>query len=411
MDRMKARMNDVSFEADLSDPHPENTIKQRKAKAAAPEPKPAEPPKPNETTTEDPLDLEGSGTQDKDKPGTESEATPPDKAPKEPLLDEKGKPIDKTKISPWKLVDKFKDRALSAESRALAAEEKLSKFPDLEAASKKYEAIEKRNQELEEEIKYQNYSKSNEYTEKYQKPYEAAWAKAAKELAEIEVLDDTGAVARRANSQDLIALANMPLGQARKTANAMFGDSANDVMLHRQRIIDLSESQREALENSRKAGTDREQQTSVKQQAIVKEVSTLWQSANTEAASKLEYLKPKEGDNDWNGALTKAQTMVDKAFSQSPADPNLTTEQRAALVKAHAAVRNRAIAYSTLKLENSKLRAQITERDAKLKAYEDSEPTAGNGSREAAQAAPAGDPMARAMARLQKSAVQAPNFF
>ncbi len=399
-------MNDVSFEADLSDPHPENTIKQRKAKAAAPEPKKdVEPPKPPDAPEGDPLEEPAPET----KPEPTTAPEPADKAPE--LLDENGKPVDRKKTSPWKLTEKLNAKNRDLMRELVELKEKMGKATNLEQELKRIETVEARNKELEEEIKYQNYSKSNEYTEKYQKPYEAAWAKAAKELAEIEVVDETGAVSRRANSQDLIALANMPLGQARKTANAMFGDSANDVMLHRQRIIDLSESQREALENSRKAGTDREQQFGVKQQAIAKEVGTLWKQSNDEAASKLEYLKPKEGDNDWNGALTKAQTMVDKAFSQSPADPNLTTEQRAALVKAHAAVRNRAIAYSTLKLENSKLRAQITERDAKLKAYEDSEPTAGNGSREAAQAQQPGDPMARAMARLQKSAVQAPNFF
>ena len=291
--------------------------------------------------------------------------------------------------------------------------EKMGKATNLEQELKRIESVEARNKELEEEIKYQNYSKSNEFTEKYQKPYEQAWAKAAKELAELEVLDESGAVARRANAQDLIALANMPLGQARRTATAMFGEAANDVMMHRQRIVDLSEAQREALDTARKSGTDREQQWGIKQQAVAKEVGTLWEQSNSEAAAKVEFLKPKEGDNEWNGALDKAKGMVDRAFGRIAEvnNPNLPTEERAKIIKEYSAARNRAIAYSTLKLENSKLRAQLTERDAKLKAYEDSEPTGGNGSREAAKAVPPGDPMARAMQRLQKSAVAAPNNF
>jgi cell division septum initiation protein DivIVA len=404
MDRMRQRMDAVSFEADLSDPDPVRTIKQ-KPKPAAPEPKKdAEPPKPAEAPTGD-LDLEDAPAVTEPKP----EEPPAEKPPE--LLDENGKPVDRKKTSPWKLTEKLNAKNRDLMRELVELKEKMGKATNLEQELKRIETVEARNKELEEEIKYQNYSKSSEFTEKYQKPYEAAWAKAAKELAEIEVLDESGAVARRANSQDLIALANMPLGQARKTANAMFGDSANDVMLHRQRIIDLSEAQREALDNSRKAGTDREQQWSAKHQAITKEVGTLWEAANTEAASKLEYLKAKEGDTEWNGALDKAKSLVDTAFSQSPADPNLSPEQRAKVVKSHAAIRNRAIAYSTLKTENSRLKAELAKRDEKLKQFEDSEPTAGNGSREAAQAQQPADPMARAMQRLQKSAVAAPNNF
>ncbi len=409
MDRMRQRMDSVSFEADLADPHPERTIKQKKA-AAAPKPAPApepktdvEPPKPAETPSGD-LDLE-EGTPTDGKP---AETPAPDK---QPLLDEQGKPVDKTKTSPWKLVEKLNAKNRDVMRELVELKEKMGKTTNLEQELKRIELVEKRNAELEEEIKYQNFSKSKEYEEKYQKPYEAAWAKAAKELQEIEVLDESGAVSRKANAQDLIALANMPLGQARRTANAMFGDSANDVMLHRQRIIDLSEAQREALDTARKSGNDRQEQTSLKQQAITKEVGTLWQQENSAIESKLEFLKPKEGDAEWNGALDKAKRLVDTAFSKSPTDPSLSPEQRAEIVKSHAAIRNRAIAYSALKLENNRLRAQITERDTKLKQFEDSEPTAGNGSRDKAQAGQPADPMSRAMQRLKASAVAAPNFF
>jgi len=377
-------------------------------------PKTPEPPKPTETTppettpASDELGLESESPKP---PETKPDDAPATDKPPEKMLDEKGKPVDTKKVSPWKLLDQFKGRLTAAEKENVELKERLTKMADVEAASKQIESIQKRNQELEEEIKYQNYSKSKEYEEKYQKPYEAAWAKAAKELAELEVLDETGTVTRHATSQDLIALANMPLGQARKTATAMFGDSANDVMLHRQRIIDLSDAQREALETARKSGSDRQEQSSVKQQAVAKEVGTLWEQFNSEAASKLEYLKPKEGDNDWNAALTKAQSLVDTAFGQSPIDPNLPPEQRAKIVKAHAAIRNRAIAYSSLKLENTRLRTQIAERDAKLKEYEGSEPGAGNGSKEGAKAVQPAHPMDRAKARLRAEAVPAPNYF
>ncbi len=410
MDRARARMAEQSFEADPSDPHPERTIKQKKSPAPAPEPKKdIEPPKPVEAPAGE-LDLEEGTPPPEPKPGEEPPTT--EKPPKEPLLDEKGKPIDKTKVSPWKLVDRFKERALTAEKESLDLKERLSKIPNLEESLKRIETVEARNKELEEEIKYQNYSKSKEYQENHEKPLQAAWGKAIKDLSQLDVMDEAGAVIRKATADDLLNLARMPLGEARKTATAMFGDSVNDVMMHRKDIIALSEKQQEALDNARKAGTDREQQWSAQQQAITKEIITLYEQSKAVAASKLEYLKPKEGDEEWNGALTKAQTLVDTAFNQSSYDPRLSPEQRAKLVKSHAAIRNRAIAYSAQKIEINRLRSELAKRDEKLKQYESSEPTAGNGSREAAQDTPAATPMARAMQRMQKQAVAAPpNFY
>ena len=400
-------MDAASFKADPSDPDAAGTARKAKVAPAPPEPKKdIEPPKSVEAPTDDLSMEEGS------QPAA-AKTTPEPKPEDEVISDDELKSSKPpSQAGPWKLKKYWEKRAATVELENNQLKERLAKLPDVEKASKNIEAIQKRNQELEEEIKYTNFSKSKEYEEKYQKPYEAAWAKAAKELGELEVLDESGAVARRANSQDLIALANMPLGQARKTATAMFGDSANDVMLHRQRIIDLSEAQREALDNARKSGSDRQEQFSVQQQALAKEVSTLWEQSNTEAASKIEYLKAKEGDDEWNGALDKAKSLVDTAFAQSPADPRLNPEQRAKLVKSHAAIRNRAIAYSALKLENNRLRAQMKERDEKLKQFEDSAPTGGNGSREGAQATPAATPMERMKQRMQAQAVAAPpNFY
>lgn len=395
MDRARQRMAADAVEADLSDPNPERTIRQ---KTKAPEPaKQDEPPKaPDEAPpTKDDLDLEG----DEPKPEPQKKDEPP---PDKPLLDEKGKPIDKAKVSPWKLLDQFKGRLTSAEKENIELKERLAKLPNLE----KLEGVEKRNKELEEEIRYQNYAKSQEFAEKYSKPYEEAWAKAVSDLAELEVIGEDGSVARKATANDLVALARMPLGEARKLANQMFGDSASDVMMHRQRIRDLSDAQHKALETARKTGSERQEQFTSKMQAITAEVTDLWKKFNGEDEGKYEFLKPKEGDTEWNGKLDKAKALVDTAFSQNATDPSLTPEQRAKAVRAHAAVRNRAIAYSALKLENTRLKAQIKERDDKLKQFEDSAPTGGQaGGGNGAQKPQAGTPMERAMQRMRQSSV------
>jgi hypothetical protein len=399
MARAKARMTASSVEADLSDPNPEQTVRQKKAAA-----EPTKPTEPLKATDEPPAadDLEGE-----DAPPKPDALKPEDKPPDKPFLDEKGKPIDPKKVSPWKLLDQFKGRLTAAEKENIELKEKLAKLPDFESASK----TEKRNKELEEEIRYQNYAKSQEFSDKYAKPYEEAWTKAVSDLGELEVLAEDGTPSRKATANDLISLARMPLGEARKLANQMFGDSASDVMMHRQKIRDLSDAQTKALEEARKTGSERQVKAVETSKAITSEVTSLWQKFNEEAVGKYEFLKPREGDDEHNAKLDKAKALVDTAFSQNATDPSLTPEQRAKAVRAHAAVRNRAIAYSALKLENTRLKAQIAERDTKLKQFEDSEPTGGTGGGQGAQPKPAATPMERARQRLNAASVPAPQYY
>lgn len=393
-----------SVMADPSDPDPMKTVKERKKAPEAPKLETAkaqdEPPPPPEPETDA---LEG---EEAPKPEVKAEDTPPPQD-KQPLLDEKGKPIDKTKVSPWKLLDQFKGRLTAAEKENIELKERLSKLPDLT----RLEGTEKRNKELEEEIRYQNYAKSQEFSEKYQKPYEEAWTKAVSDLGELEVLAEDGSVARKATASDLISLARMPLGEARKLANQMFGDSASDVMMHRQKIRDLSDAQNKALDDARKTGDERQVKSAEMHKAITAEVATLWQKFNAEDGEKYEFLKSKEGDDEWNGRLDKAKAMADSAFSQNATDPSLTPEQRTKVIRAHAALRNRAIAYSPMKLQIARLQAQLKERDEKLKQFEDSAPTGGSAGATNGQPQPASTPMERARQRMHAEAVPAPNYF
>ena len=407
MDRMRQRMAESAVEADLSDPNPERTIRQK-----AKQPEPPKPPEPAKAQDDPPKPMEEPDPLDPeiDEPPA-AEPKPEDKTPqpadKQPLLDDKGKPIDKTKVSPWKLLDQFKGRLTAAEKENIELKERLAKVPDIT----KLEAIDKRNKELEEEIRYQNYAKSKEFEEKYAKPYEEAWAKAVSDLGELEVLAEDGSVARKATASDLISLARMPLGEARKLANQMFGDSASDVMMHRKHIRDLSDAQQKALEDARKNGTERETKMAESSKAAQAEAAALWERFNTEDTSKYEFLKPKEGDDEFNSKLDKAMQLVNGAFSQNPTDPSLTPEQRAKAVRARVAIKNRAIAYSPLKLENARLKKQLAERDEKLKQFEASEPTGGSGGNGNGKPQPAATPMERARQRLHAASVPAPNYF
>jgi len=339
----------------------------------------------------------GTGeTPDKSVVKPETDKTPV--AEPEPPLGKDGKPL-----GAWQLKEKWQKEARKFESEVLDLRSKLSKVPDTKALSERAERAEARLKELSEEIKFVNYAKSDEFVEKYQKPYESAWSRAVTDMKELTVTLEDGS-SRPADAKDLLLIANLPLGEARKQATAMFGDSAGDVMAHRQKVRELSDAQTRALDESRKTAGEREKQMNETRSRVSTETSSLWQQFKTEDEQKHDFLREKEGDDEWNNKLDSSRTFVDTAFSTQAADPSLTAEQRADAVKKHAAVRGRAIGYSMLKLENTRLKAEVAKAQKELGEYRNGEPGVGNGRQAAAPSVPL-NPMEAAKARLAALAI------
>lgn len=334
---------------------------------------------------------------------TEPAQPPADGEPKEGVQTPAQEPTG-GKESPWKLVESYKKKASTLE-KELADFRSKSNLPELESKWKSAEeravAAEKRAKELADEIRFVNYSKSDEFIGKFQKPYEEACKTAASELAELSIEDSSGQT-RQATFNDLLALCNMKLGQARQQAEAWFGSSADDVMAHRREINRLYQDQQKALEDSRANGETRQKEQMQSWDRLRNETATLWQKFDKEASEKYEFLKPKEGDEEYNGKLEKARETVGKAFSGNALDPRLSPEDRQEIVKAQVAVRNRAIAYSTLRLENARLQAKLAEAEKSLKEYQGSEPTAGRGkAADNGKQAQSANPLEAAMGRMQ----------
>lgn len=323
----------------------------------------------------------------------------------EPKADET-KPADGKpgKTSPWKLVESYKktNTQLQKEIADLRQSIKPGELP--KEHQDRFAAIEARNKELEDEIRHVNYSKSKEFADQYQKPYEEAWVNAISDLKELVITNDDGS-SRAATAQDLIALANMPLGQARATAKAWFGDSADDVMSHRRTIRDLSEKQTKALEASKTQGSERDQQRTAEMQAQQKaraeETAKVWSQYNSEAVEKYDYLRPVEGETERNEKLEKAQKFVDDTLKAN-INSAKTQEERDQIIRAHSALRNRAIGFSTLKHENVSLKAKVAELEKAIAEFQASEPTNGGPKSQPNGEFDGGDEMGAAMGRLTK---------
>jgi hypothetical protein len=269
---------------------------------------------------------------------------------------------------------------LTETERLLAEAKKQTPDPtQMKTLMERAEQAEARMKELEEEMRYIDYSKTREYHDSYQKPLEDAWSMAMSDMRELTVTGEDGVV-RQATAQDLLALANMPLKEAREAAKEWFGEAADDVMAHRKTIRELDNKQQQALANARKQGSERQQQRAAAVQKMRQEVRELWAQLKEEHAQKYDFLKPKEGDDEWNSRLEKATKFVDTAFADMAKinDLRLTAEERADIVRRHVALRNRAIGFSTYKALNKQLQARVAELEKQLSEYKGGEPKAGD---------------------------------
>jgi hypothetical protein len=329
------------------------------------------------------------GEEPPEKPGEQPDPNKKPAAPADPAKD--------TEKNPWRLVDKWKARAAKAESDLQAAQKGALPPEKIKEMDDQRTALQKRIDELEGEIKFVDYSKSAEFKAKFEQPYEETWKNAMVELKELTVSNPDGS-SRAFAAQDLLNLVNMPLVKARELATELFGDSAGDVMDQRKEIRKLFDAKTAALEEARKNGSQREQQRNEERQRTEAEaqqiIKSVWEKENTEIVNHPkvgEFFKPVDGDDELNTALQKGYAFVDETFGLNPAAEKLTAEQRADIVRRHAAMRNRAAAFTSLTIRLARERAEKAELRKKLAEYEKSEPTT-----KGAEGAPEGTPPASA---------------
>lgn len=365
----------------------------------------AEPPPPKPTSQEPP-----SSETESPEPESNASAAEPSAQPSVPAATPApAKPTGK--VSPWKLVDEYKGKAAKLEAELLEVKKQIVPEQDRKSLDERMTSIQKRNEELENEIRFTNYQKSKEFNDKYQMPYEAAWGRAIKELGEILVTDPSTGQQRVAAPQDLQLLVNMPLGQAREVANSMFGDFSDDVMAHRKEIRGLFEAQHAALEDARKNGAERDKNRMADMErqmgALRADIKKSWDTINTEVLNDPSYgplFKPRDGQDGWNTALQKGYELVDQGFMRRPDDPGLSPEERQTIIKIHAAIRNKAAGWNALRWENQQLVSQLEALKKKLAGYAESAPAAGENEPPPAGQSNGGRAMDRVIADLRKLA-------
>lgn len=265
-----------------------------------------------------------------------------------------------------------KDREI-AELRA-----RSEKAPVNNAVLEENKALKKRMEALEEEIRYVDFTKSSEFKEKFERPYQDAYTDAVEEVKELRVNLPDGQ-SRPATAQDLDKILQAETQDVRTLANEMFGDAAPDVLAARRRLAELTRNANRESKRYRESAAERERQKAIKAAEEKEGMGRMWKQANEAIAERYpEHFGHIEGDDEYNKELDAGYQTVEKAHS-----PDLPMEERMSRL---AAVRHRAAAFRAKMLQVKRLKSRVQELEQVVAEYEKSAPAGGHGKGEAERA-------------------------
>jgi hypothetical protein len=356
------------------------------------------PPKPEEGKTDEPPAPEDD---DVINPGDEAPQVDPN-APK-PTAEPQAEPERPLKAPELRKAYNEAQRVIKEEYQPKIAtlEAKVKELEsagpkDTEETQQRFKQLQARAEMLENFVRLKHYEQSQEYLDKYQKPYEEAWDKCIRDISqlEVEVSDGKGGyITRRATDADISQLAQLPLGELFKQSNAMFGDAANLVQEHVREINRTWQAQTKALEEAKKRSMEVAQNSDKQHLEETRLRERLWVDHNTDLATKhAGYFAPIQGDEVGNKLLKAGLAFADLLFESR----NLTPEKVALLpkryqeelkakgklspeltVRAHAIIRNKAANHDRLARQLRAARAELAAAQQTIKEYEGSEPPLG----------------------------------
>lgn len=278
------------------------------------------------------------------------------------------------------------------------AREAQANYPERGKLSDTLKQKEERLAAVEQELRYTNYERSEEYKTQYWEPYVKAYNSGRQLTTELmvkEVKDDvTGEIsqARRpgtdADFDQIVSTANT--GEAAELAERMFGPTmAAEIMRERRKVQELLSAKEGAKEKFKKEGGEI---MAKRMQDLQKQGEEAAQTYKSEIERGLkehaDWFGEVEGDDKANARLARGYELADAAFTGKMKNPDGSERQLPAkeLAKLHAAIRNKAGAFDKVVFQRMQDQKRIADLEAKLKEYEASEPGGGDGGD-----APAGD--------------------
>lgn len=247
---------------------------------------------------------------------------------------------------------------------------KTREDPEKQALIAERTELQKRYEATQKELAHTAYLKSDEYIEKFQKPFERTLAEAYELVKEFTV-NNPDETTRQATTKDLDEILEAPRGAAARIAREKFGDGAEDILHYARKLFDLRRDAARSVEDYRKQGEEIEKKRLAEQTQIRETHQRIWKQATEEIPQKYPELFGKhEDDPEGNEILDRAYAEVDRSN-----DPNLKTEERIART---AVVRHRAAAFAREFHRRKKLEARVAELEKIVSDYESSVPTSGS---------------------------------
>lgn len=254
-------------------------------------------------------------------------------------------------------------------------------------------AAEKRAADLEQHIRFVDYSKSQEYQQKFWQPYVKAWADATRELKGLTMKGEDEAgneTSREVTEADLQYFATLEPGVRRAEINRLFPEDKEEVKRHINEISRLFDVSQSALKQAHEQADATVKSASEQQRQAQASRAKLWKEMNQGLAQKYPaWFAPADGDTEGNGLFDKGRALADLVFSPQDltkesldllpkafaetirAGKPFTQEQ---LVRMHAIIRNKAANHDRLAHKVHGAQERIKELEESLKQYEESGP-------------------------------------
>jgi len=225
--------------------------------------------------------------------------------------------------------------------------------------------------EIQKERDFTDYEQSQEYLDKYWKPYTSIFSAGRARAASLTVTDDSGET-RPGSPEDFDEIMKIAdPGAAGMKATELFGSNAASVLYHRERVIEANEQRINALDTFKATHATRTKEMAEQRQKSEAERNTTFRALVDEAVTKFpHWFKPTEGeslDPKANELLEKGNALADAAFSGG------LPPQEA--VKLHSVIRNKAGAFDRVAYELAKARKELAAAKAELGEIKASTPT------------------------------------
>jgi len=370
-------------------PQPEPRREPEKPATAKPADKPTE--KPTEVADANkPVDKPKEANASDDPVGDETDRRVDSKIPEKPVEKAgEGKPKEKHSLG-YLYREKEKEAAQLAQERDTLRKEieTLKSKPATPADDPEKKQLSERLHELEDHIRFVDYTKSKEYLEQYQKPYEETASAAVSRATQLKVTNEDGSK-RNMTPDEFWQIVHIgDEDDALAAAEKLFGEGslkAQNVIERRNEIVRAHNATEAAKEKYRKEGTERSKKAQEQweaQQRQAAEQSTAraakFKEMN-ETGEKHEKMKDvfaaAEGDAEGAELLAKYRHETDRAFAGGAqlkeGDEPWTPDQ---LLSKHSVIRNRAGAFPYAVRQYRNAVKKIAELEAKIAGFQKSEP-------------------------------------